>query len=1156
MTAADTPQPPSPWKRCFRRALITLAVLIVVVVGLVYFAPAVVAGTSLGDRVVAAAAGQVNGTLTVESMSLGWFSPVVLHGVTVTDPAGRKAIEAATVRTSRTLFGLARSRADLGTVTVEKPVVHVVCENGTTNLEQVLEKLMADDGTPKSAERSAVTLVVADGKVTLSDAARPGDHVLEPVDATVTVPRARAEAVTVEVTATAPDPVTPGGVQAHVSAGPTLTAKVTARQFPLGSLAPLVERAAPGTTVAGRLTGAAEFDRKAAADGSAELTLHGNLAVADLDAAGPWAKEDRVKLANAEIKTASASLVKNEIKLKDTVFTCDAGTLSATAAVSIVEPVAELFTTPGLKLDATIDVAKLAAVAPRLLRLREGTKLTEGRVTATVKSEQKPQGVEWTGGVTAEAVRGERAGKPLVWEKPLRLAFAGHLRAADQLPVFDKLECEADFVGLAARGSAEAFLVQAHLDLDRLALRLAEFIDLKGITLGGTGRLAIKNDPQPGGGFQMALNAEVKDFKYADAQNHLFTEPVLTATAAAIGAHGHGKPLRLDRGNVVLTAGADRVTADLLEPVADLKESRQGKVKLGLDGDLGRWRDRAGRFAPIPADWVIAGTGPVTAVVAVRADGIAIDKATAELRNVRFAGAGVDLNEPQLKVEAGAAWDRTTKVITLSNVTVDGPTLTASTPKLTVTPTPTGTAVATDAQVSADVNRLQRLFKLEASPGDGIHGRAAGPVKLGTAGAATTFDADLRVTEFKYGAPSKPTWQEPWVTVKAAGTYDPAADAVTVPTLALGREGLKLSGQANVTQLSAACTLDSAGTVAYDMARLEPSLKDLVGATATARGQGSKPYHVRGDLGGGGSTLAKLTADAGLSWSALKAYGFEVGPADATLGLKGGDLSLTPVTAAFGGGTVRAEPTISLISPGYPMTLTPGKLVDKAKLTPEALASAVGYVLPAFANAAQASGEVSFTLAENRIPLTATNATTAKGTLTVHQAAVSAGPLITKIAEVLGAERTTMTLSKEQNVPVRVENGRVHHENFAITLGQTEIISSGSVGLDKTVAITLDMPLPQRFLTHALANNPRIKEALAKRRVKVPVGGTLSQPALDGRVLEQNFQAMVSEVTRDVAKSAATNVEDKVRDRIRGEIEKKTGGRFPFPPLPGGPPKQ
>lgn len=1155
MSAADTPPPPGPWKRRLRRGLIALGVLIAVVAVLVYFAPTVVARTSLRDRVVDAAAGQINGTLTIESMSLGWFSPVVLHGVTVTDPAGRKTLEATTVRTSRTLLGLARDRADLGTVTVEKPVVRIICEHGTTNLEQVFEKMLADDGTAPSAERSAVVLVAADGRVTLTDAARPGDHLFEPVNATVTVPRARAEAVAVEVTATAPDPITPGDVQAHVSTGPTLTAKLTARQFPLGSLAPLVERYAPGTTAGGRLTGAAEFERKPVGDGSAELTLHGNLAVADLDAAGPWSRGDRVKMAHAEVKTASVSLVKNEITMKDTVFTCDAGTLSATAAVSLVEPVAELFTTPGLQVDARIDVAKLAAVAPRLMRLREGTKLTAGQVTAKVTSIQGPHGVAWAGDVSATALHGERAGRPLAWDKPLHLAFAGHLRGHDHLPVFDKLECEADFVGLAARGSAEAFLVEARLDLDTLAKRLADFVDLKGVTLGGSGRLAVKNDPLPGGGFQIGMNLEVEKFRYADAQNHLFEVPLLKVTAAAVGAHGHGKPLRLDRGNLTVTAGPDRVTADLVEPVADLKKSRLGKVQLGLAGDLGRWRERAGQFAPIPAEWVIAGTGPVAATVAVRADGVTVEKATADLRNVRFAGAGVDLNEPELKVETGAAWDRTTKIVTLSNVKIDSPTLTVTTPKLTATPTPTGTTIATDAQVSADVNRLQRLFKLEATPGDGIHGRASGPVKLATAGGTTTFDADLRVTDFKYGLPAKPTWHEPWVTVKAAGTYDPATDAVTIPTLALGREGITLTGQAKVTHLSAACTLDSAGTVAYDMARLEPTLKELIGATATARGQGTKPYHVRGDLGGGGSTLAKLTADAGLSWTTLKAYGFEVGPADATLGLKGGDLSLTPVTATFGGGTARVEPKVSLISPGYPMTLTPGKLIDRAKLTPEALASAVGYVLPAFANAAQASGEMSFTLAENRIPLTAINSTTAKGTLTVHQADVSAGPLLTKIAEVLGAERTSMTLSKEQAVPVRVENGRVHHEKFEITVGKEVIVSSGSVGLDKTVAITLDMPLPQKYLGHVLAKNPRVREALAKQRVKVPVGGTLSQPVIDPRGVEQYAQTLIRDVARDVAKSAAGDVEDKVRDRVRQEIERKLGGKLPFP-LPGGPPKR
>ena len=216
-------------------------------------------------------------------------------------------------------------------------------------------------------------------------------------------------------------------------------------------------------------------------------------------------------------------------------------------------------------------------------------------------------------------------------------------------------------------------------------------------------------------------------------------------------------------------------------------------------------------------------------------------------------------------------------------------------------------------------------------------------------------------------------------------------------------------------------------------------------------------------------------------------------------------------------------------------------LPPRAKLTPSALANAVGYALPAFAGSTQADGLFSFDVKESSIPASDPERGTVRGDLTVHAASVSPGPIVTEIAKLLGAKETTLTQKGEQVVPVRLENGRVHHEKFTVLLGQSEVHSSGSVGLDKSLAIVLDLPIPPKLLDQYLGNNPRLREALGKQRVAVPVGGTLSKPLIDAAKMNASVAALVRNAGKDAAVGAAGDAVKKLEGQFRDELFKKLG---------------
>jgi hypothetical protein len=1131
------PLPPRPRRRR-RRFIIGLAVFALVLVGLVAFAPMIVAKTSLRQAVLTRIFDKLNGRATAGGASLGWFTPIELTDITVTDPAGRPALIAAKVTSSKTLLDLLQDQSDLGTFTIEQPVLEVVCEPDTTNIEQAITNWLTDDGTPPAAERLALAVQVTQGRIILKRAGQEGERVLDPFELTVNVPRPRSEPVTLTLSA-----ATPGKLDLAFTFGPETEAKLTANQFAVEALQPLLHRFATGTRAAGSLT--ADLTARWGANAPADFVIR-RAALVGFDLAGPWLGPDQLHLQKMELLTrpeqpCRVTLTGDELRLEQFDLSCDAGRFVAACVVRPDAVAASLLNRPGQTLNAEVDVAKLAALLPRALRLRDGIELREGRIAAHLQSQSGKDGTAWNGALRATALKGTHHGKPIIWDKPLMVEFAGRLRP-DGLPTFDKLQCQSDFIGLAARGSVEEFVAAANVDLDRLAARLSQFVDLGGIRLEGTARLDLRSLPNPGGGFRTDGSIKLVRFAFQDAAGRGVREPELTATLHATGKRDPAGPLRLDTGEASLSAAGDTFTLSLIEPVADVRTVRTGKLAASVSGDFARWRNRLSPWVSLPPAWQIAGAGRVAGTVAFTPDGVRVDRATVDLTGVRFHGAGLALAEPTLKAESGLSWTRKTGALTLTDVHLSCETAGVSARRLDLRPTPSGYGLTGTTLVTANVNRVQRALGLQTDPtgDDALGGLAKGTIGFDNVAGSMAFTSEFTIDRFTLGPPARPTWTEPHVQLTVAGRYDPAGDAVRFKTLKAERDGLSAEAHGTLSKLSSTRDIQLAGTLAYDLSRLEPQLKAYLGKSARIVGKDRRAFELSG-------RPTDIHAAAAVAWKEIRAYGFDVGPAELRAVLDHGTVTMNPVEATFGGGKVRLQPTLTLTAKDADLSFAKGRVVEHAKLTPAACASALGFALPAIANTGQADGLLSFDLDDNRIPLSDPDRSRLRGKLTIHSATVSPGPLVAEIITLLGAKQTRFPLATEQVVPVRVENGRVYHENFALKLGESIVQTSGSVGFDGSLALVLDVPLPPRALEKLLANNPRLRDALAKQRLKLPVGGTLDRPQLDPRAFEAAVAEVMRAATRDAARSAIGDLlkkgEGKLLDDLRKKLEPKPPGK-------------
>ncbi|MFO0801359.1 MAG: DUF748 domain-containing protein [Gemmataceae bacterium] len=1132
MTPEPTPPPAPPRRRWPRRVL---GFVVLLAVGL-WFAPAVVGRTPLRNRVVAAATAEVRGSVTVGGMSAGWLSAVELRDVVVTDRQGRVLVSIPRLATSKTLLAIVRDRSDLGELELHSPRADVVFENGSTNAEDVLAEYLTK--SEPTGPRAAVRVRVEDGTVTLHDgsAAAPS---LTGLHLTAAVPADPAAPVEVSLSSAV------GKLDVNGTVGAGGRVELRATDFPLAVLAPVLRRVEPAATVTGTLSA----DLRANWTDAGTARVEGTAGVRNLDLAGPWLRGDHLRLAAADLPL-KVERVGTAVRVERAQLTCDAGRVSAVGTFDPSESVERLLEKPGVTVEADVDLAKLAGLLPNLLRLREGTAVREGRLVGSLASKPAAEGTAWEGTVRTTALKAVRGGKPVEWPEPLAVEFRARAPAG-RLPVFDKLLCKSDFVAVNAQGSAEKFQAAANVYLDRLAARLGEFVDLGGLSLQGEAYTWVIATHDPAGAFKVDGGAELKQFAFSKPGVRPLAEPKLALKASAAGTWTKDGPVRVNTASAELVADPDRLTGTLQSPVPDARAAAGGKAAFRVVGDLGRWADRARRFVDIPAHYVFGGSLDATATVTLAADAVTADRVSVGIKAAHFRGAGLAIDEPYLNAAGPMTINRKTGDVVLSPVIIHSPTLRAQGARFTFEfPNGQPMVVSGSGPAEGDVNGLARTLGIQAAADgpDSLHGQAVGPVRFRWQGDATTFGGTLDVTNFATGPKAAPSWREARLKVDLDARYEQTADRLTVAAGRVERPGLTTEGKGTWAKFDTTQDVDLTGTLAYDLALLSPELRAAVGGGFEAAGKGTRPFALRGSLAGKG--FAGVTADGGVGWDAVKVYGFEMGRGEFTAKLANGVGTVSPVSATFGGGRVSLQPTLKL-TPGE-VSFARGRVVEKAKLTPAVCAGAVGYALPVVANAAQAEGEVSFDLDENRVPLSDFTKAALRGRLLVHRATVSAGPVVSEIVQLIGEPAPRVVLANEMAVPIRVEAGRVHHENLTLTVNGYSIKTNGSAGFDGSLAVVADVPIPGTF--PGLKNNPSLKKALEGKVVKVPIGGTISRPVLD----RAGFNNAVAAVARDAAKDA---VKDAGRDLLNRELERlfpgggpgagtPTGGRPPLLPLP------
>lgn len=1124
----------------FRFAAVALFVLFL----LIALAPTVVSITSLGPQLVGSAAkGQIDGSLEVSSVHIGWLSPVTLRGVTVKDKEGQTVGTVDSIVVGKSLLALICNSQDLGTITIDKPELLVIARANGSNLEDLLAPLLSQPSS--GGAMPTVVVDVRDGLIKLVDGATEQSWELASLDAHVESPRDARNAWNVGLKTRLNDAGLVADVVQVLGDNAFTHATIQADRFPLDPLQPLLARVLGPVRLSGGISG--KIEAGLADGGKQQSVLLDNVDAQQLAfACERLLGKDVLQLAQAK-GNGSAKLADGVWQLRDLEIQTEVAALVGSGDVRVSDFASgKAIPQTDCDIQGVVDLARLMQLLPNTLRAREGVQLTSGQAQISLTSQAVPGGRRFAATLATEDIQASSNGRPISLEEPVKVTAA--IVQTTKGWQIEQVDARSSFLTASATGTAESGKVTLQGDLNKLAQELDQFIDLGDSRLAGQLSGTMQWQSEAGGMLTASGQLNFRSFELLLPGVMPWKEDNLVVTLQGRGVSPTA--YTLSSGKLAVQSGTDELDLVLSQTVSAANGAAPLPVDVRLSGNLATWTPRLQAFVPL-AGWQVAGPVTITAKGTASAAKIDIAEARFDIQNLQVQGHGLHVLEPQLAGELKGGYDMTSGAAAISDALIQTESVAASADKLVVQ-TGKEPKISGFVALRGDVGRMMAwITDPRVASTSQFAGETEAEATFTFVGGVTQANLKGQVTRLAYltrtpqpvaasgriparevsaAAAWQTAWSEPLITFGGDAAYDLAKDSITLDKMqaTAGTSAVVASG--TVSQLASRCQLDLTGEVRYDLATWTPKVRPLLGPTFDMTGTGAKPFEVHGPLLGSSSGETSLlplalTGKAGLGWEGAQWMALQVGPAELAAELKDSTVFVQPTKIPLSQGTLQMSPALALKGTDWLVTHEKARVIDHIVITPEMCDMWIKYVCPPLAGATAAQGKFSVDVDNASVPINRPTELDTKGKFIVHNVSVGPGPLartligavdqvkaftngqigLEGLAGLAGSFLPGSTPAAvpeatgkqwlelpEQEVPVDVIHGRVHHTGLTLKTKEFTLKSTGSVGIeDQSLDIICEVPLRDEWL-----KDPKFA-GLKGQTLKLPVKGTISQPKVD-----------------------------------------------------------
>ena len=1123
----SAPKHVAPRRRRSRWLWLLTAVALLAV--FVWLLPTIVANSPLLNPILASAAADLKGKVTARSATLGWFSSLKLSGIEIRDEEGQPLLEIPEIRGDRSLLAILWDSSNLGRIRLEKPKLSVVLREDGSNVEDVLATYLAPSDEPWAAMDVGVEIV--DGEVSVSNPRTQQSWRIEGLQLTLGIPADKTRPIELQTSGTVADLRRPGRfsveLRMHQGPGSDQTSDGTTADSPASDNEPamsdelaikteavplamfksLFDRLALEMQLAGYLSSdiQCQWNGAAAPD---TMVIEGSATAEDLAVSAPSLGSDQVEVGLLEA-TCRVAWRGDSVEVGQLAVQSDVGNASLVGTFNFDENTAgsilRRFPTQTFEMGGRVDLARLAAMLPDTLRIREGTRVTSGELQVGLASRRGPEGMSWQGRVEASNLAGVNQGRRLVWQQPILVTLAA--RESVQGPIVESLRCDSDFLKLHAAGTPAELTASASFDLNRLASQLGGFVDLGGLRLAGDGWAQLNWQRSDARDFQADGELQVRNFELTPADRPSWKEERLIVTLSATGRTDFSTDTQVDTATLNLDAGSERFSARLVQPVLDFRGGGVWPVEVNSTGQLARLSPRVAPWMPLDG-WSLAGSYELVAQATGSMAAIRTRQARLAIAELEVEGPGLHVREPQAELVVSGGWDNQRRQLELPSALLTSSGVSAQATAVVCTFLPEGLPeLAGTLAYQGSLDRLHQWTLDAAEPAPWhLLGQFSGKAEVRHSAATTAATFETTINDLVATHKSGRQFHEPQIRLAGRGSYDAQSRSVRIEQAQLGCGTLAVQTAGRIAFGDAQTDVELAGQIDYDMEKLSQLLSSYVGEGVSLAGRGSRPVSYRGPL-----ALDAAQANAGLGWTRAEVYGFQVGPGELAARLSGGVLQIQPLDLAVSEGQMRLASQVRLAPEPKELYIESGRVADRVRINPRMCANALMYIAPVLAGVATAEGRFSIELDGCRIPLADPTQSELAGRMIIHSAQIGPGPLVGELAVLLG-HASPAELAGESVISFRMVDGRVYHRDLELVFPDLVIRTHGSVGLDQSLDIVAEMPVPPKWRgSHELVDS-----ALRDQLIRVPIGGTLTRPRLDRKTLEMLSQQFLDNAVRNV----------------------------------------
>jgi translocation and assembly module TamB len=1078
--AAQTPAPP----RKKHRGAKVAAIITVGLIGLVVAAPWLLSMPIARDWLVGLVNSVVaSGKVHVDEVGLSWMGPLVAKGLVLKEAEGKTVVSVRSLTIDRGLIGLLSDRRDFGTIAVDGAVLDLErrSDGSIDLLEAIRPRAHESEGTPKSSggPPPAFTLIFQNSSVRISDPGLADPFEASEVDATVKVEAGRP----VDLVATLADGA--HKLDVRMTGGPVaLEGSVVAKDWP-------VAMRHLGTRVRGRLDGSLTARER---DGLWDVRTQAGLSSIVVD--GPALAGDRPSLdfvrVNGAIAQTSAGWDIKQFEITSPVGSIRAGGTVPARSSAVTQ------------LEGSIDLAALAKLAPRALRLRDGLRIDRGRVRVHGELVRR-EGVEHLTAVAEVADLGANEdGREIVLRDPARVE-AHALRTAETIKV-ESLTVRAAGLSATAQGDLDQGVkLTGKIDLREAQAELGELLDLSGIDIAGRGGLAA-DYRRAGKEFQARLAIEFVDLSVAGMTTTPIDHERVRIDGSVVGNRsGTGLPadwrsahlaLKSADGHVDVVATEQKGTTSIsLDVATAVHQPTEGRLEAKVSV---RWKGQAGtieelRLGLVPSNFR-AGDETFALALKGRFD---LDKGSIELNPLASGPTGaVGLGDSGVKLKGLGG---------------------------------SGTLQA-DGTLVGDLAALDRLLSgWSRSKTRGLGGTYAARLLVDRQpDQSVTFRSRIDVPQLVISGPYGP------VTFLASGTYDPRTDILSLPTIEARSRYAGLGARASVADMSGQRIADVG-------VRIEPAWEAIDGLLAGALGPDGRvratvhPFELRGPVAGGtvSEVLSCLEGTISLDLTQAQAYGVTLGQTPIMLRVGGGRAVFDTIQTTINQGTAEIGADLDLDDPNALwLRLAPGTRVDHAQINEVVSTALLAYAAPVLSEASEVDGALRLAIREAAFPLIGNGSTRVLGEVVFENVVFEPGPGASEILALAGQRVPKLALS--QPIQLQVADGRVTQSGLKVPINrETQIALAGSVGFDRTLQMKATMPLTGRML----GRDELVQQLLGGTQITVPIGGTLSRPGIDRQALQATLRQAMQQVARKGLEAGAGRILERALNNVAGDAK-------------------